>query len=82
VSLTRTLASARDCPMRTSPATTVARHRTLQAAVRCSTCASTVPLRRTGRPEEVRGIVMFLLSDESNYVDGAEILVDGGVIAR
>jgi hypothetical protein len=25
---------------------------------------------------------MFLLSDESNYVDGAEILVDGGVIAR
>ena len=41
-----------------------------------------VPLGRPGRAEEVAAVVMFLLSDESSYVNGAEIVVDGGLIAR
>ena len=41
-----------------------------------------VPLGRPGRAEEVGAVVIFLLSDESSYVNGAEIVVDGGLIAR
>ncbi len=40
-----------------------------------------VPLGRSARPEEVGAVVMFLLSDESSYVTGAEIVVDGALIA-
>jgi 3alpha(or 20beta)-hydroxysteroid dehydrogenase len=38
-----------------------------------------VPMRRTGTAEEVAQAVLFLLSDESSYVTGAEVAVDGGV---
>jgi 3alpha(or 20beta)-hydroxysteroid dehydrogenase len=38
-----------------------------------------VPMRRTGASEEVAQLVLFLLSDESSYITGAEIAVDGGV---
>lgn len=38
-----------------------------------------VPMRRTGTAEEVAQAVLFLLSDESSYVTGAELAVDGGV---
>jgi NAD(P)-dependent dehydrogenase (short-subunit alcohol dehydrogenase family) len=37
------------------------------------------PLDRLGRPEEIASTVVFLASDESSYVVGVEILVDGGV---
>jgi 3alpha(or 20beta)-hydroxysteroid dehydrogenase len=37
-----------------------------------------VPLGRTGLPEEVAGLVAFLISDEAAYISGAEIPVDGG----
>lgn len=36
------------------------------------------PLGRTGRPEEVAPLVVFLISDESAFISGAEIVVDGG----
>ena len=39
---------------------------------------STVPLRRTGTPDEVAKVVTFLASDESSYVTGIELFVDGG----
>ena len=38
-----------------------------------------VPSKRFGTPEEVAGAVAYLLSDESAYVIGAELYVDGGV---
>ena len=35
-------------------------------------------LGRRGRPEKVANVALFLASDESSYITGADILVDGG----
>lgn len=40
--------------------------------------ASTSPLRRPGRPEEVAAAVAFMLSDDSSYITGATLMIDGG----
>lgn len=37
-----------------------------------------VPLKRMGVPEDVSNAVMFLLSDQSNYITGHNLMVDGG----
>jgi NAD(P)-dependent dehydrogenase (short-subunit alcohol dehydrogenase family) len=40
-----------------------------------------MPLGRMGRPEEVAGTIAFLASDDAMYINGASIVVDGGMIA-
>lgn len=40
-----------------------------------------VPMRRPGEVQEVADVVLFLASNESSYVTGVEILVDGGLTA-
>ena len=38
----------------------------------------TIPMRRVGNPNEVAKLVRFLASEESSYITGAVIPVDGG----
>lgn len=39
---------------------------------------SRTPLQRLGKPEDITGIVAFLLSDDADFITGQTILVDGG----
>ena len=40
------------------------------------------PVRRTGVPEDIANGIMFLLSDQSKYITGTEITIDGGITAK
>lgn len=41
-----------------------------------------IPLGRLGQPEDIAGSVVFLGSELSRYISGAEILVDGGMFVN
>lgn len=40
-----------------------------------------IPVGRIGRPEDIAGMVVYLSSDEADYVNGATIFIDGGYLA-
>jgi NAD(P)-dependent dehydrogenase (short-subunit alcohol dehydrogenase family) len=40
------------------------------------------PMGRAGRPVEVSWAVVFLASDESSFVTGSDLVVDGGYLAQ
>jgi 3-oxoacyl-[acyl-carrier protein] reductase len=38
-----------------------------------------IPLGRFGSPEDVAGVVAFLVSDEASYITGEVVRVNGGI---
>ncbi len=42
--------------------------------------SASIPLGRMGMPEDIANGILFLASDESNYITGAELVIDGGKI--
>ena len=54
------------------------RHQALGTGHGQSGVNETNPMRRIGQPEDMVGVCVFLASDASSYVNGAQILVDGG----
>lgn len=54
----------------------------LEDEARYNSLVSRIPANRFGNPEELSGIVQFLSSEKSNYINGAVIPVDGGFIGR
>jgi 3-oxoacyl-[acyl-carrier protein] reductase len=61
---------------------TTDRNAHLLATEPLATQAARVPLGRTGQPAEVAAAVAWLASGEAGYVNGAVLVLDGGLLAR
>ena len=48
---------------------------------RMASFVADTPMRRFGRPEEVAAVALMLASDEAAYMTGAELTLDGGLLA-
>jgi NAD(P)-dependent dehydrogenase (short-subunit alcohol dehydrogenase family) len=40
-----------------------------------------MPLQRVGQPDEVAAAVIWLCSDDANFITGTTLLIDGGKLA-
>jgi NAD(P)-dependent dehydrogenase (short-subunit alcohol dehydrogenase family) len=64
------------------PIETAMLNRFTGTAERKAGLASTVPLKRVGKPDEIAQAIAFLSSDKASFITGASYLVDGGKTAQ
>jgi NAD(P)-dependent dehydrogenase (short-subunit alcohol dehydrogenase family) len=64
------------------PIETAMLNRFTKTAERKAGLASTVPIKRVGRPEEIAQAIVFVSSDKASFITGASYLVDGGKTAQ
>jgi NAD(P)-dependent dehydrogenase (short-subunit alcohol dehydrogenase family) len=50
-----------------------------QAAAICQGYINYTPMHRLGHPEELANAALFIASDESSFMTGSDMVVDGGV---
>jgi NAD(P)-dependent dehydrogenase (short-subunit alcohol dehydrogenase family) len=50
-----------------------------QAKKAAAQYATQIPMGRRGKPEEIAAAVVFLASDESSFITGVDLAVDGGM---
>jgi NAD(P)-dependent dehydrogenase (short-subunit alcohol dehydrogenase family) len=53
-------------------------HSRAGAEERMKMISTSIPLGRFGTPDEIAKAVVFLASDDSSYITGTELFVDGG----
>lgn len=53
-----------------------------QAAALHQDVLSRIPLARMAEPRDIANAIVFLASDESNYMTGSELVIDGGYTAK
>ncbi|QYU70045.1 glucose 1-dehydrogenase [Leptolyngbya sp. 15MV] len=58
-----------------------ARHHNLDKAVLLEKLARQIPLKFVGEPDDIANAVVYLASDESRFMTGAELKLDGGISA-
>ena len=69
-------------PMNQETVARLARQTNTDEATQRANLDALHPLARMGEAEEVAAAILFLASDESSFVTGTELLVDGGYTAR
>ena len=67
---------------RCTPASSIRRSPDAQAPELNEAVIASTPMKRGGTPIEVAYGCLFLASDESSYVTGAELAIDGGYLAQ
>jgi meso-butanediol dehydrogenase/(S,S)-butanediol dehydrogenase/diacetyl reductase len=70
-----------DTPMVTGAMDDFARRLGLSAKKAYAQATAPLPLKRAGTPEEVAAVCLFLVSEDSSFMTGSSIVVDGGTIA-
>ena len=58
-----------------------ARHHNLDKEVLMEKLARQIPLKKVGEPDDIANAVVYLASDESKFMTGAELKLDGGISA-
>tara|TARA_B100001123_G_C15182499_1_gene975885 strand:+ start:195 stop:950 length:756 start_codon:yes stop_codon:yes gene_type:complete len=64
------------------PTETPMQHRWKKNPLAKKQLSKLIPLKRIGKPADIGNTILFLLSNESNYITGTEIIVDGGITAK
>jgi NAD(P)-dependent dehydrogenase (short-subunit alcohol dehydrogenase family) len=70
-----------DTPMVTGAMDDFARRLGLSAEEAHAQATAPLPLKRAGTPEEIAAVCLFLVSEDSSFMTGSSIVVDGGTIA-